>query len=155
MKVFISGPMKGYPNFNKEAFDQAEKELIQQGYTVFNPAWMDFSGEWTKQDKRAIDAAIMSRCDAVYQLPGWDGLGNSGSRMECAFAQGAALHTDSQKKFTIYEAVLLKFPCPLLFLAAHFLERFWRVGRMVRTKFGGIWVKMVNFLPICPLSAHF
>ena len=61
MKVFISGPMKGYPNFNKEAFDQAEKELIQQGYTVFNPAWMDFSGEWTKQDKRAIDAAIMSR----------------------------------------------------------------------------------------------
>ena len=25
---------------------------------------------------------------------------------------------------------------------------------MVRTKFGGIWVKMVNFLPICPLSAH-
>ena len=36
MKVFISGPMKGYPNFNKEAFDQAEKELIQQGYTVFN-----------------------------------------------------------------------------------------------------------------------
>lgn len=27
MKVFISGPMKGYPNFNKEAFDQAEKEL--------------------------------------------------------------------------------------------------------------------------------
>ena len=91
MKVFISGPMKGYPNFNKEAFDQAEKELIQQGYTVFNPAWMDFSGEWTKQDKRAIDAAIMSRCDAVYQLPGWDGLGNSGSRMECAFAQGAGM----------------------------------------------------------------
>lgn len=29
MKIFISGPMKGYPNFNKEAFDQAEKELIQ------------------------------------------------------------------------------------------------------------------------------
>ena len=70
MKVFISGPMKGYPNFNKEAFDQAEKELVQQGYTVFNPAWIDFSGEWSKQDKRAIDMAIMSRCDAIYQLPG-------------------------------------------------------------------------------------
>ena len=66
-----------------------------------------------------------------------------------------SLHTDSKEKFTIYEAVLLKFPCPLLFLAAHFWEQFWRVGRMVRTKFGGIWVKMVNFLPICPLSAHF
>ena len=91
MKVFISGPMKGYPNFNKEAFDQAEKELVQQGYTVFNPVWMDFSGEWTKQDKRAIDAAIMSRCDAVYQLPGWDRLENSGSRMEYAFAQGAGM----------------------------------------------------------------
>ena len=91
MKVFISGPMKGYPNFNKEAFDQAEKELVQQGYTVFKPAWMDFSGEWTKQDKRAIDAAIMSRCDAVYQLPGWDRLENSGSRMEYAFAQGAGM----------------------------------------------------------------
>lgn len=89
MKVFISGPMKGYLNFNKEAFDQAEKELIQQGYTVFNPSWMDFSGEWTRQDKRAIDAAIMSRCDAVYQLPGW--FENGGSRMEHAFAQTAGM----------------------------------------------------------------
>ncbi len=42
MKVFISEPMKGYPNCNREAFYQAEKELIQQGYTVSNPAWMDF-----------------------------------------------------------------------------------------------------------------
>lgn len=37
MKVFISGPMKGYPNFNKEAFDQAEKELVQQGYEEVAP----------------------------------------------------------------------------------------------------------------------
>lgn len=41
--------------------------------------------------RREIDAAIMSRCNAVYQLPGWDGLKNSGSRMECAFAQGAGM----------------------------------------------------------------
>lgn len=73
------------------AFQGEEAEKVQQGYTVFNPAWMDFSGEWTKQDKRAIDAVIMSRCDAVYQLPGWDGLENSGSRMEYAFAQGAGM----------------------------------------------------------------
>ena len=91
MKVFISGPMKGYPNFNKEAFDQAEKELVQQGYTVFNPAWMDFSGEWTKQDKRAIDMAIMSRCDAIYQLPGWYNLENGGSRAEYAFAVASGM----------------------------------------------------------------
>ena len=71
MKVFISGPMKGYPNFNKEAFDQAEKDLVQQGYTVFNPAWMDFSGEWSKQDKRAIDAAIMRARLAFFQETGY------------------------------------------------------------------------------------
>lgn len=89
MKVFISGPMKGYPDFNKEAFDRAEEELTKKGYTVFNPAWMDFSGEWSSQDKRAIDAAIMSRCDAIYQLPGWSK--NRGSRMEYTFALSSGM----------------------------------------------------------------
>lgn len=71
MKAFICGPTKGHPKFDKALFDKTEKELIQQGFIVFNPAWMDFSEDWSEADKKAINLAIMARCDAVYPLPGW------------------------------------------------------------------------------------
>lgn len=37
-KVYISGPMTGYPMKNKELFDLAEAYLQDKGYEVVNPA---------------------------------------------------------------------------------------------------------------------
>lgn len=70
-KVFISGPMSGYDNFNREAFMEAEKKLKDAGYSVFNPAWLDFDETWDTASIMAIDMAALSRCDAIYQLDGW------------------------------------------------------------------------------------
>lgn len=71
-KVFISGPMSGYDNFNRDAFMEAEKKLKDAGYSVFNPAWLlGLDSEWDNASVMAIDMAALSRCDAIYQLDGW------------------------------------------------------------------------------------
>ena len=73
MKVFISGPMTGYENYNKEEFMKAERLLIEAGYSVFNPAWLDIDIlEWTSTDIMSIDMAALACCDAIYQLQDWD-----------------------------------------------------------------------------------
>ena len=37
MRIYISGPMTNHPDFNRPAFDAAEKRLTAQGYFVINP----------------------------------------------------------------------------------------------------------------------
>ena len=71
MKVYISGPMSGIENFNKPAFDEAERKLKEAGYSVFNPAWLDVDDTWTDAELLYIDLAALDKCDAIYQLPGW------------------------------------------------------------------------------------
>lgn len=71
LKIFISGPMTGYPNWNKEAFDRAENRLRELGYDVFNPTWMQFTEGWSHEEIMAIDLAALEKCDAVLQLDGW------------------------------------------------------------------------------------
>ena len=71
MKVFISGPMSGYDDYNREAFHEAEKLLKAAGYSVFNPAWLRVDDDWNIDDIMAIDMAALSRCDAIYQLDDW------------------------------------------------------------------------------------
>lgn len=36
--VYIGGPMTGIPDKGRKAFAEAEKELLQEGYIVLNPA---------------------------------------------------------------------------------------------------------------------
>lgn len=37
MRIYISGPMTGYPDLNLPAFDAAEKRLTDDGHFVINP----------------------------------------------------------------------------------------------------------------------
>lgn len=70
-KVFISGPMTGYPNNNKEEFFRAEAFLSYCGFSVFNPAWLCFNPAWSHDEIMAVDLAALSKCDYIYQLSGW------------------------------------------------------------------------------------
>ena len=71
-KVFISGPMTGLPNLNREAFNEAEEKLKAAGFSVFNPAWFKFDSGFSDDDIAAIDLAALHRCDYIYQLEGWE-----------------------------------------------------------------------------------
>ena len=37
MRIFVSGPMTGYPDLNRSEFDAAENRLTAQGHFVINP----------------------------------------------------------------------------------------------------------------------
>ena len=88
-RVFISGPMTGIEDYNKPAFDEAEKKLKEAGFSVFNPAWMDFDSGWDYGDIMGIDMAALSRCNYIYQLEGWER--SDGACAEWEFAKSCRL----------------------------------------------------------------
>lgn len=97
-KVFISGPMSGIKDYNKPAFDAAEKKLKEAGYAVFNPAWMIFdTNGWSHEDIMKIDLAALSQCKYIYMLDGWDK--SKGSKQELAYAHAIGV-------FPITDAVI-------------------------------------------------
>lgn len=87
-KVFISGPMAGYPNNNREEFMNAEKLLRDAGFSVFNPARLDFDGAWTRADIMSIDLNALSRCNYIYQLDGWKRSKGALAEYEAAMSMG-------------------------------------------------------------------
>lgn len=87
--VFLSGPMTGLPNWNKEAFARAEARLYEAGATwVYNPAqdapktdfdpygheyWMaEALHELTKLPQHRGDSGFSPVYDMLVRLPGWE-----------------------------------------------------------------------------------
>jgi len=73
LKVYIAGPMQGYPEHNYPAFFEAEELLTELGYEVFNPAKLhnpdDPKATWEFCLKD--DLKLVVDCNMVVLLPGW------------------------------------------------------------------------------------
>lgn len=81
-RVYVSGPMRGYPQHNFPAFDAAEELLRSRlGVEVVNPARIDreeygYDGSYALS-QRQIDALLerdlaeVENADAVILLAGW------------------------------------------------------------------------------------
>ena len=84
MKIYLAGPMRGYPEHNFPAFHYAAKKLRGQGFEVFSPAEKGEEIRLTNNPNIqndlsfrrlvfGIDTAwICAHADAVALLPGWD-----------------------------------------------------------------------------------
>lgn len=70
-RIYISGPMTGYPDYNFPAFMEAEDKLRSLGYGVINPARIEHKNKecWVTCMRQAITE--MMQADAVATLPGW------------------------------------------------------------------------------------
>lgn len=88
--IYISGPMRGYPDMNAKAFDAAERYFLGRGYDVYNPSRMD--SEIALQDeqpgrafyaRRDLEAVI--RADKIALLRGWEA--SKGAMAEAYLAQ--------------------------------------------------------------------
>ncbi|MCL8299427.1 DUF4406 domain-containing protein [Pseudomonas mosselii] len=88
-RVYISGPMTGFPDFNYPAFNAAAADLRAAGVHVENPAENPKPpcGTWLGFMRLAV--AQISHCDYVVTLPGW--AESRGARVEVELAQGLGL----------------------------------------------------------------
>lgn len=84
MKVYVSGPMTGLPEFNFPAFEQAAESLRAAGYEVVSPRELnpDSGQEWSLYLKRDIVALI--ECDGIVTLDNWHL--SKGARLEVHIA---------------------------------------------------------------------
>lgn len=77
MKVYISGPITGNPNYKTE-FGRIEDALKKRGYEVVNPAADEYElGVENKFSNESWvnfivnDIKLVSECDAICLLPKW------------------------------------------------------------------------------------
>lgn len=110
MKIYLAGPMRGYPEFNFPAFDHAANMLRLHGHEVFSPAENDRTthgadfGKGNKEgdEEKAAQAGFSLRealeadtswicrhADTIAMLPGWDK--SKGARAELALAEALNL----------------------------------------------------------------
>ena len=109
-KIYLAGPMRGYPEFNFPAFKAYAKHLRSLGYEVFSPAEKDesihgedFSNKYTtgslqeaESDGFSLRRAlgddlewICKQADGVALMPGWEK--SSGANAEWATAKALGL----------------------------------------------------------------
>lgn len=88
MKVYISGPMTGLPDYNRAAFFRAAEELKEKGcYVPVHTAWM--IDQLTRADYMRMALQMMLTCDAIYLLRGWEN--SLGARVEKSIADVCGL----------------------------------------------------------------
>jgi hypothetical protein len=76
VKIYLSGPMKGYPQSNYPLFNRVAAELRIAGHDVYNPAEFPHDGPFETFPLRRAFADycrfICEEADAIVLLPGWE-----------------------------------------------------------------------------------
>lgn len=97
-KVYIAGPMRGHPQLNWPAFDEAAARWREAGWEVVNPADIDREAGLSPDapftqsdvDKRfRTDLIQIAICDAVAVLHGWQS--STLAPVEVAAARGCGM----------------------------------------------------------------
>ena len=88
--VYIAGPITGYENGNKEAFDKAERDIKEENNNtiVLNPTCLPAG--LTQFAYMDICLAMIRSCHVVYFLRGWES--SEGAVAENALAKKLKRH---------------------------------------------------------------
>jgi hypothetical protein len=78
-KIFIAGPMRGYPNYNFDKFDRIEKLLKDNGIDCINPGRISrkFKEVEVNNDINVYNEMVrlqqeaQKTCNAILLLDGW------------------------------------------------------------------------------------
>lgn len=78
MKIYVSGPMTGKPDFNWPAFATASSLVISHGHDPVLP--VPYVEGKKYEDYLRDDLALLLTCDGIYMLEGWRE--SNGARLE-------------------------------------------------------------------------
>lgn len=84
MKLYLSGPMTGIPEYNYPSFHTAKEALEARGYDVVSPADLPIRDDWEWVDYILVDIGSVFNVDGVARLEGWQA--SNGARIECRIA---------------------------------------------------------------------
>ena len=82
-RLYVSGPMSGYPDCNYPEFRRVAALLAGEGYDVVDPSVVGNGRSYREILKEDIRALL--DCDGVAVLPGW--LNSKGAKAEVGLAQ--------------------------------------------------------------------
>ncbi len=83
-RIYLSGPITGRPNGNREAFHLVWNELHAQGYEAINPGNVEGSDDWMWSDYMREDIKWLVGCQSIVMLPGWEA--SKGAKLELHIA---------------------------------------------------------------------
>ncbi|MCK9601337.1 MAG: DUF4406 domain-containing protein [Sphaerochaeta sp.] len=72
MRIYIAGPMTGYPDYNRDAFEVAAIALRLHGHEPHNPRESAVPDDAPWSDHLRADIANLIAQEAVAVLPGWE-----------------------------------------------------------------------------------
>lgn len=101
-KIYLSGPMTGYPDFNYPEFHKNAELIRSYGYEVFNPAEC-FEGNQNlpKEVYMREDIKAVLDCQMVVTLPNWQQ--SSGALLEVEVARACGIDVIDLQEFLILE----------------------------------------------------
>lgn len=95
-KIYLSGPMTGYPEFNYPEFNRVAQLLRDAGNFVYNPAEFDWQDEFPIRKAFAeYTAFICLEADKIVLLSGWEN--SLGVSAELALAKNCGLEIEEWK----------------------------------------------------------
>jgi len=89
VRVYISGPMTGLPEFNAPTFTAYELTLTKMGYMAVNPHHLDHDHGKTWGEFMRVDLDALLKCHEIHLLPGWEN--SRGANLEKLVAESIGL----------------------------------------------------------------
>ena len=103
-KMYISGPMTGYPNWNKDAFVKAKDDVKKMGFKPYTPCDItDLPPDGTEITAEAYrgyltdDINVLLKMDAIYMLRGWEGSRGALLEKHVAEALGMSVYYEDKE----------------------------------------------------------
>lgn len=69
-RLYLCGPITGMPNYNRDAFNDAESALRSAGFEVFNPVKNGLPVEAPWELRMRVNIAEMMQCSGLVVLKG-------------------------------------------------------------------------------------
>ena len=97
-RIYISGAITGTSDF-RERFLKAETKLIGYGYETVNPARLNdiMPKDATHDEYMRLSFELLSMCDTIYMLKGWEESKGANREYGFAVARGIEILMEEEK----------------------------------------------------------